>query len=109
MNSAPPFGHGECYNINIPPLFNEHYYAWWKTRMEDFLYAKDYELWMRVIDGRHIPMMKDDEGNVIPKPKAQYGEADYRMLAKNTKAKHILVCGLGLDEFNHISGCATTK
>ncbi|KAG5600941.1 hypothetical protein H5410_032311 [Solanum commersonii] len=44
---------------------------------------------MRVIDGPLIPMMKDDEGKVIPKPKAQYEEVDYRMLAKNAKAKCI--------------------
>jgi len=77
--------------------------------MEDFIQAHYYELWMRVTDGPLIPMMKDDEGKVIPKPKAQYGEADYRMLAKNAKAKCILVCGLGPDEFNRISGCTTTK
>ncbi|KAH0717264.1 hypothetical protein KY285_013295 [Solanum tuberosum] len=77
--------------------------------MEDFLQAHDYELWMRVIEGPLIPMIEDDEGKVIPKPKAQYGEDDYRMLAKNAKAKCILICGLGLDEFNRISDCTTTK
>ena len=55
--------------------------------MKDFLQAQDYELQMRVTDGPFIPMMKDDKGKVIPKPKAQYGEADYRMLAKNAKSK----------------------
>ena len=43
------------------------------------------------------------------KPKAQYGEADYRMLAKNVKAKYILLCGLGPDKFYCISGCTTAK
>ena len=31
------------------------------------------------------------------------------MLEKNAKAKCILVCGLGPDEFNRISGCTTLK
>ena len=42
---------------------------------------------MRVSDSRLIPMMKDDEGNFIQNPTAQYGEAYYRMLAKNAKVK----------------------
>ncbi|KAH0716848.1 hypothetical protein KY290_013415 [Solanum tuberosum] len=64
---------------------------------------------MGVTDGPLIPMMKDNEGKFIPKPKAQYREVDYRMLAKNAKAKCILVCGLGPDEFNRISSCTTAK
>ena len=51
--------------------------------MEDFLQAREYELWMRVTDDPLIPMMKDDDGKYITKPKVQYGEADYRMVAKN--------------------------
>lgn len=54
-------------------------------------------------------MMKDDEAKVISNPKEQYGEADYGMLTKNAKAKHILVYGLGTHEFNRISGCTTMK
>ncbi|WMV20360.1 hypothetical protein MTR67_013745 [Solanum verrucosum] len=38
-----------------------------------------------------MPTIKDSEGNDIPKPKAQYGDADYKMLGKNAKAKCILV------------------
>ena len=44
MNSAPPLGHGQGQHINRPPLFNGEYYSWWKTRMEDFIQAEDYEL-----------------------------------------------------------------
>ena len=77
--------------------------------MENFLQAQYYELWMTVINGPFIRMMKDDEPEVIPKPKAQSREDDYRMLAKNVKAKYILVCGLGPDEFNRIYGSTTAK
>ena len=52
--------------------------------------------------------MKDDEGKVS-NPKAQHGEVDYRMVAKNAEAKYIVVCGLGLDEFDRISSCTITK
>lgn len=51
MNSASSLRHGEGKNIDIPPLFNGHYYTRWKERMDDFLQSKDYELWIRVTDG----------------------------------------------------------
>ena len=51
--------------------------------MEDFHQAQDYKLWTRVGDNPLIPMRKDDEGNIIQKPMTQYGEAYYRILAKN--------------------------
>ncbi|XP_070045027.1 uncharacterized protein [Nicotiana tomentosiformis] len=34
---------------------------------------------------------------------------EFRMMEKNTKAKKILICGLGLDEYNRISACSNTK
>ena len=64
---------------------------------------------MRLTDGSVILMMKDNDGKVIPKPKSQYGVANYWMLTKNDKAKYILVCGLGTDKFNRISGYTIAK
>ncbi|KAH0689705.1 hypothetical protein KY289_017063 [Solanum tuberosum] len=56
-----------------------------------------------------MPTIKDSEGKDIPKPKAQYGDPDYKMLGKNAKAKCILVCGLGHDEFNRNSAYTSAK
>ena len=109
MSSAPPLGHGKGQHINRPPLFNGQYYSWWKARMEDFIQAEDYELWVRITKGPLIPTITDSEGNKIPKPADTYNEADYMMLGKNAKAKCILVCGLGTDEFNCISSCTSAK
>jgi len=81
----------------------------WKTRMEDVIHAKDYELWVRIIDGPLIPTVKDSEGKNVPKSKENYREANYKMLGKNAKAKCILVCGLGPDEFNRMSSCTSAK
>ncbi|MCE3050777.1 hypothetical protein HAX54_048058 [Datura stramonium] len=55
------------------------------------------------------PMKKDVENNVFPKEKNEYNEANFKMLEKNVKAKCILVCGLGPDEYNRISGCTSRK
>lgn len=72
MNFSPHIGHNLGQHINIPPPFNRH------------LQDHNYELWMRVVDGPLIPMMKDGERKVTPKTKAQYGEANYRILKLST-------------------------
>ena len=109
MNFVPSLGHGQGQHFNRPPLFNGEYYSWWKTRMEDFIQAENYELWVRITNGPLIPTNTDSKGKKVPKPTENYGEADYKMLGKNAKAKCILVCGLGPDEFNGISSCTSLK
>ena len=62
--------------------------------MEDFIQAEDYELWVRITNRRLNPTITDSEENKVPKP---------------TKAKYILVCRLGPDEFNRISSYTSAK
>lgn len=52
--------------------------------------------------------IKDNEGKDVPKPKAQYGEADYIMQRNNAKGKCIILFGLRPDKFNRIYGCTIT-
>ena len=68
MNSTPPIAHGQGQHINRTPLFNGEYYSQWKTRMEDFIQAEDYELWVRITNGPLIPTITDSESNKVPKP-----------------------------------------
>lgn len=58
MSSTPPPEHDQGQHINRPHLFNGQYYSWWKSRMEDFIEAEDYELWVRVTDGPLIQTIK---------------------------------------------------
>ncbi|KAH0720707.1 hypothetical protein KY284_005737 [Solanum tuberosum] len=109
MNSAPPLGYCEGQDINKPPLFNGQYCSWWKAMMETFIQAEDYELWNIIIDGPEYPTKKDAENNDVQKEKSEYEEADFKILEKNAKAKFILICGLGPDEYRRISSCITSK
>ena len=77
--------------------------------MEDFIQAEDYELWVIITNWPLTPTTTNSEGNKVPKPTEKYGETEYEMLGKNAKAKCILVCGLGTDEFNRISSCISAK
>ncbi|XP_049373989.1 uncharacterized protein LOC125839052 [Solanum verrucosum] len=78
-----------------PSRFNGQYYGWWKNRMHDYINAEDSELWdIILMDHIFLQRRKD------------YNEADRK---KNYKAKKIMVCGIGADEYNIISSCETAK
>ena len=64
---------------------------------------------VRITNGPLIPTITDSEWNNVPKPTEKYVQADYKMLGNKAKAKCILVCGLGPDEFNRISSCTSAK
>ncbi|GAV64289.1 LOW QUALITY PROTEIN: UBN2 domain-containing protein, partial [Cephalotus follicularis] len=76
--------------------------------MTIFLQSLDYQLWHIVVNGPRIPM-RTIEGVESIKPKNEYNDNDFRMLQLNSKAKHVLFCVVGPNEFNHISSCDTAK
>ncbi|GAV86616.1 UBN2 domain-containing protein, partial [Cephalotus follicularis] len=59
-------------------------------------------------NGPRIPM-RMVEGIESIKPKNEYNDNDFRMLQLNSKAKHVLFCAIGPNEFNHISSCDSAK
>ena len=79
--------------------------------MHDFLMAEDNELWDIVLDGLFIPMIeeKDGEKSRLAKRRQKYDEADRKKIEKGYKAKTLLVCGIGPDEFNRVSACESAK
>jgi len=65
-----------------------------------------------VLDGPFIPTVEVKDGEitkVVPKTRQQYNEADKKKIEKSYKAKKLLVCGIGADEYNCISACASAK
>ncbi|XP_070045990.1 uncharacterized protein [Nicotiana tomentosiformis] len=106
--SAPP-GTNEGQSTTRSSLFNEKYYSWWKSRIEDFLTAEDYELWTIVNQGPLTPTKKNVQNETIPKDPSEFVAADFRMMEKNANAKKILICGLGPDEYNGIFACSNAK
>ena len=45
----------------------------------------------------------------VVKTKKDFTEIDLKKYEKNYKAKKILVCGIGVDEYNRISACESAK
>ncbi|XP_049389484.1 uncharacterized protein LOC125853776 [Solanum stenotomum] len=74
--------------------------------------AEDSELWDIVLDGPFIPTKEVNEGEitrVIPNTRQQYDEAERKKIEKSYKAKKLLVCGIGAEEYNCISACESAN
>jgi len=56
-----------------------------------------------------VPKITNDKGEEVDKPKNQYTTFDWDKLTKNSRAKHILYCGLDANEYNRISACDIAK
>ncbi|XP_070014123.1 uncharacterized protein [Nicotiana sylvestris] len=108
MAALPNFEEGK--STYRPPRFNGQYYGWWKTRMHDFIMAADSELWDVICDSPHVLMKKLGEtGPMVPKDKKEYSDIDRKTVEKDYRAKKILVCRIGPDEYNIISTCDSAK
>ncbi|XP_070052227.1 uncharacterized protein [Nicotiana tomentosiformis] len=87
-----------------PPRLNGQYYGWWKTKMHDFIMTEDSKLWDIICDGPFIPTKNlGDPAIAISKMRKEFNDADRKAVEKNFRAKKILVCGIGPDEYNRIS------
>ena len=74
--------------------------------------AEDSELWDIVLDGPFVPMCEEKNGEItrlVPKPRHKYDEADRKKIERGYKAKKLLVCGIGAEEFNRVFSCESTK
>ncbi|XP_070040733.1 uncharacterized protein [Nicotiana tomentosiformis] len=72
--------------------------------------AEDSELSDVICDGPFVPMKTIGEPAVsVPKSRKEYNDANRKAIEKNFRAKKILVCGIGPDEYNRISACQFAK
>jgi len=77
--------------------------------MENYIQAKDYELWMLIKNGPLIPMMTKEDGTTIIKKPEEFNSEDYKMMEKNAQAKKLLYFVIGTDEYTRISECESAK
>nr|XP_009761871.1 PREDICTED: uncharacterized protein LOC104213984 [Nicotiana sylvestris] len=72
--------------------------------------AEDSELWDVICDGPYVPTKKVGYPPVtMSKTRKEYNDANRRTMEKNFRAKKILVCGIGPDEYKRISACQSAK
>ncbi|XP_015075296.1 uncharacterized protein LOC107019261 [Solanum pennellii] len=93
-----------------PPLFNGKYYGWWKNRIMDHVIVENPDPWGVIVDGPTIPMKTATDGiTKIPKERKEWNAEDKLAIQNNAKAKKIMICGIGPDEYNRISSCQDAK
>ncbi|GAV58190.1 zf-CCHC domain-containing protein/UBN2 domain-containing protein [Cephalotus follicularis] len=76
--------------------------------MTIFLQSLDYQLWHIIVNGPSLPT-RTIEGVVSRKPENEFNDNDFRIVQLNSKAKHVLFCAVGPNEFNRISSCESAK
>ncbi|GAV90292.1 UBN2 domain-containing protein, partial [Cephalotus follicularis] len=57
----------------------------------------------------HLPSIRDENDEVILKPRNTYNEDDRRRIQLNAKAKHVIICAINSSEFNRVSSCNSAK
>ena len=69
--------------------------------MMDHLLGENPNLWGVVVDGQTIPMKNGIYGTTkVPKDRKEWSTADKLAIQNNAKAKKILICRIGPDEYN---------
>ncbi|XP_019236240.1 PREDICTED: uncharacterized protein LOC109216534 [Nicotiana attenuata] len=81
----------------------------WNVKLIEALIKQGF-LWDVICDGPYVPTKNlGDPPIAIPKTRKEFNDADRKAIEKNFRAKKILVCGIGPDEYNRISACQSAK
>ncbi|KAL4278981.1 hypothetical protein GQ457_03G031340 [Hibiscus cannabinus] len=86
-------------SILCPPLFEGEAYSQWSNVMKYFIQAQDFELW---------DIIEEGYTEAPKKKKKQMSENDTKAKL-NSRAMHILLCGLNEEVFKKVSTCKRAK
>ncbi|CAL8174356.1 unnamed protein product [Prunus armeniaca] len=96
---------GSC---NSPPYFDGNNYAAWREKFEIFLDALD-EYTSGYLTKEWVAPVKTVEGEVVPKPRSEWTEAEVFAAYSNKKARNALVTALSSTQFAHIQHIPNAK
>ncbi|XP_016578883.1 uncharacterized protein LOC107876484 [Capsicum annuum] len=74
--------------------------------------AEDTRLMDITLDGPYVPVKEFKEREItrmVIKSRREYDDEHKKKIKKNYKAKILLVCGIGPDEYNRISACENAE
>ena len=74
-----------------------------------FTRRKSRPMGSRVGRSNHTHEEGIDGTTQVPKDRKEWNAADKLAIQNNSKAKKILICGIGPDEYNRISSCQDEK
>ena len=94
----------------IRPLYlNGQHYSWWKNRMQNYIQADDYKLWMIIENGLLIPKKETKDGKIVPKKLQEFNSDEFKIMDENAKDKKLLYFGLGPNEYTRIAECESAN
>ena len=99
---------GERQSTVSPFLFVGDNYAYWKTRVNLFIQASDYQIWRIIANGPLIPTKKVGDQELI-KEESEWDANDLKSAELNAKAMDTLFCALRASEYNRVSLCENAK
>ena len=97
------------YSTQRPPMFNRKFYTYWKTRMEIFIKAENYQVWRVIEIGDYEVTTTNSNNEIIPKPISEYKKKDFQKMKMNALAIKLHHYSLGSNEQNWIIGCKSAK
>ncbi|GAV75560.1 UBN2 domain-containing protein, partial [Cephalotus follicularis] len=56
-------------------------------------------------DGPNLPTIRNENGEIITKPRSSYNDEDRRRFQMKAKAKHIIIYAINSSDFNRVSSC----
>ncbi|GAV61608.1 hypothetical protein CFOL_v3_05135 [Cephalotus follicularis] len=77
--------------------------------MTIFIQSLDYNLWDLIVDGPNLHTIRNENSEVISKPRTSYNDEDCKRVAMNAKAKHIIICAINSNDFNRVSSYILAK
>ena len=76
--------------------------------MSIYFQSIDYDLWLCILNGPHIPTKKIKEVETL-KNENEYSDLDKKKISLDARAMNILYCALDRGEFNRISSCSNAR
>ncbi|XP_010431414.1 PREDICTED: uncharacterized protein LOC104715730 [Camelina sativa] len=94
---------------NNKVVLDDGNYGFWKSRIKSIIGGIDRLAWKSVLEKWEEPTIKDETGERIVKPKADWTEEEKKRSKYNSRALSAIHCSVQRKQFNLIQGCETAK
>ncbi|GAV69299.1 LOW QUALITY PROTEIN: zf-CCHC domain-containing protein/UBN2 domain-containing protein, partial [Cephalotus follicularis] len=91
------------------PYFDGNNYSHWKAKMTVFIQYLDYNLTSLLTVQICLPTIRNENGDIIAKPRSSCNDEDRESVQMHAKAKHIIICAINSTDFNRVSSCISAK
>ncbi|XP_070032121.1 uncharacterized protein [Nicotiana tomentosiformis] len=80
-----------------------------EAKLRDAEWIQSHYEQLALINGKRMNANLGNPAVAIPKTRKEFNDVDRKAIEKNFRAKKILICGIGYDEYNRILACQPAK